>query len=338
MIRVLFFSAKPFELETFKKLKSNYKEIEITPVESSLNFNTAKLCQGYQAICCFVTDKLDSDCLQAIHAAGVKLIALRSAGFNHVDLKTAEELKLTIVRVPAYSPEAIAEFSVGLYLSLNRKIHRAHTRIHDGNFSLSGLVGRNVNKQTIGVIGTGNIGKCTAQIYRGFGSQVIAYDLKPNTEWSQKNGIQYCDLDFLLQNSDVITLHIPLNSSNLHFLNAAAFAKLKKNCYLINTSRGGLIETKALISALKKHQLAGAALDVYEEEEGIFFEDHSNDMIDDDLLARLTTFPNVLITSHQAFLTEEALTEIAHSTLQNILDWSTGAKLPNQVRAVAANS
>lgn len=338
MTRVLFFSAKPFELEAFKKLENSYKEIKITPVESSLNASTAKLCEGYSVICCFVTDKLNADCLQAISATGVKLIALRSAGFNHVDLKAAEKFNLTVVRVPAYSPEAIAEFSVGLYLSLNRKIHRAHTRIHDGNFSLSGLVGHNVNKQTIGVIGTGNIGKCTAQIYRGFGAKVIAYDLKPNTEWAQKNNVEYCDLDFLLQNSDVITLHIPLNSSNLHFLNTAAFAKIKKNCYLINTSRGGLIETKALISALKKHQLAGAALDVYEEEEGIFFEDHSNDMIDDDVLARLTTFPNVLITSHQAFLTEEALAEIAHSTLQNIFDWSNGTKLLNQVRAVVASN
>ncbi|MFZ4405048.1 MAG: 2-hydroxyacid dehydrogenase [Pseudobdellovibrionaceae bacterium] len=339
-VRILMFSSQSFEQQAFTKALQNpprgiedSARVSITYTEAALNETTAQMAQGFPVICIFVTDKVQAATLQILKNQGVQLIALRCAGFNNVDIVAAEKLAIKVVRVPAYSPEAVAEFAVGIYLTLNRKIHRASQRVHEGNFSLAGLVGHNVHGQTIGVVGTGNIGRCVAQIYRGFGAQVLAYDLNPDTAWAGQNKVHYCDLPQLLQKSDVVTLHVPLNASTKHLMNRERFAQMKPQAYFINTSRGGLIDSKELIRVLKNRSLAGAALDVYEEEEGVFFKDHSDDIIDDDILARLTTFPNVLITSHQAFLTEEALQQIAQTTLKNIFQWQQGEVLTNQVKS-----
>ncbi len=324
MFKVLVTSTKPFEQEVFSKcLRKNISASDMHWVftDTTLKTETTEIARGYQAVCVFVTDKLDAPCLQKLTEHGVRLLLLRSAGFNHVDVDTAKKLGMAIARVPKYSPEAVAEFAVALYLCLNRKIHKAHDRIREGNFSLNGLMGLNVNSQVIGIVGTGNIGKKAAQIFRGFGAKVVAYDIAPDEQWATKNEVEYVDLPFLLNISDVVTLHVPLNPNTKGILNSDTFSKMKHHSFLINTSRGGLVDTKALIQSLKAKRLAGAALDVYEEEEDIFFKDHSEEIIDDDVLARLMTFPNVLITSHQAFLTQEALAQIAETTISNATNY-----------------
>jgi D-lactate dehydrogenase len=238
---------------------------------------------------------------------------------------------MKVVRVPKYSPQAVAEFAVGLYLCLNRKIHKAHDRVRAGNFSISGLVGHDVYKQTIGIVGCGAIGKHTAQIFSGFGSRVIAYDPNPDLEWAKKFNLTFTSLEDLLKQSDVVSLHAPLNQATRHLINERTLAMMKPDSYLINTSRGGLIHTPSLIHAIKTRRLAGAALDVYEEEEHIFFRDRSEDIIDDEQFAVLNSFPNVLITSHQAFLTEEAITEIARVTIESLLAWASGKNISKNV-------
>jgi len=267
---------------------------------------------------------VDGACLEVLAQVGVKLVALRCAGYNNVDLAAAKALGIAVTRVPSYSPHAVAEHAVGLFLTLNRKIHKAHNRVRELNFSLNGLVGFDVYGKTVGIIGTGKIGKIAAQIMRGFGTRVLAYDVTPDVEWAAKLGIEYTDLKTLLQSSDIISLHVPLYPESFHMLNAETFAQMKPGVFIVNTSRGKLIDTKALIKALKVGRVGGVALDVYEEEEGIFFEDHSGDMLKDDDLSRLLTFPNVLITSHQAFFTHEALSEIARVTTENILRLESG--------------
>lgn len=330
--KILMFSTKPFEQLSFEAMnKLNGEPVNITYLETSLGPSTLKLCENHKIICLFVTDILNASSLQTLAKMGIQLVVLRSAGFNNVDVQEAKKLGIEVVRVPAYSPEAVAEFSVGIYLSLNRKIHRAFQRVREGNYSLTGFVGKNVSGQKIGIIGTGRIGRCAAQIYRGFGAQVIAFDIHPDAEWADQHQIKYVELNELLQQSDVVSLHVPFNAQTKHILNQKTIALMKKNSILINTSRGGLIETKELIRALKTQAIAGAALDVYEEEEGVFFKDHSNDIIDDDVLSRLTTFPNVLLTSHQAFLTEEALNQIAKVSLENVGAWIQGRALKNLV-------
>lgn len=262
--------------------------------------------------------------LEALHRAGVRLLALRCAGFNNVDLAAARELGLAVVRVPAYSPHAVAEHTVALLLTLNRKIHRAYQRVREHNFALNGLVGFDICGRTVGIVGTGRIGRITAQIFRGFEARVIAYDPLPNSEWAAAHGITYADFDTLLAQSDILTLHLPLTPETNHLLNERTIRRMKPGAFLINTSRGKLIDTSALIAALKAGHLGGVALDVYEEEEGVFFEDLSAEVLPDDELSHLLTFPNVLITSHQAFLTHEALSEIARVTTENILRFDTG--------------
>ena len=256
---------------------------------------------------------------------GVKLIALRCAGYNNVDVAAARELGLAVVRVPAYSPHAVAEHTVGLLLTLNRKIHRAFNRVRELNFSLSGLVGFDVHGKTVGIVGTGRIGRITAQIFRGFGAEVIAHDPFPTLDWAAAHGIRYVDFDALLAASDIISLHVPLLPETRHLLNPQTIAQTKPGVFIVNTSRGKLIDTGALIAALKVGRIGGVALDVYEEEEGIFFEDLSGQMLHDDELSLLLNFPNVLITAHQAFLTREALGEIARVTTENLLKLETGA-------------
>lgn len=287
--------------------------------EFRLTSETAATATGSKAVCVFVNDVLDRACLQKLADVGVRHAALRCAGFNQVDLAAAREYGIAVTRVPAYSPYAVAEHAVALLMTLNRKIHRAHNRVREYNFSLSGLVGFDLHGKTIGIVGTGKIGRCAAQIFRGFGCHVMAYDPFPQHEWARENHVAYTSLEILMQSSDVLSLHLPLTPQTHHLLNASTLGQMKRGAYLINTSRGKLVDTLALIDALKAGHLGGVALDVYEEEEGIFFEDHSASGLLDDELSRLISFPNALITSHQAFLTHEALTEIARVTVANLL-------------------
>lgn len=288
-----------------------------------LSAETAPAAAGAQAVCAFVNDQADRACLEILTSLGVKLLALRGAGYNNVDVPAARELGLDVVRVPAYSPHAVAEHAVALLLTLNRKIHRAYNRVRELNFSLNGLVGFDIHGKTVGIIGTGRIGRITAQIFRGFGADVLAFDCLPDAEWAATLGVRYVELDALLAASAIVSLHIPLLPETRHLLNEQSLAQMKRGVVIVNTSRGKLIETTALIAALKSGHVGGAALDVYEEEEGIFFEDLSGQMLQDDELSLLINFPNVLITAHQSFLTHEALSEIARLTTANFLRLET---------------
>ena len=325
-MKVAFYDAKPYDQEFFLKAASD-SQISFVFHHFRLSDSNAPTAAGCLAICVFVNDKVDRPCLEALARAGIQLIALRCAGFNQVDLKAAAELGIRIVRVPAYSPHAVAEHAIALLLSLNRKIHRAYNRVREHNFSLNGLVGFDLHGRTAGIIGTGKIGRITAQILRGFGMNVLSYDLYPEMSWAEAHGITYVTLEDLLARSDVVSLHTPLTPETHYLINREAIARMKDGAYLINTSRGKLIETVALIEALKQKKLGGVALDVYEIEEGVFFEDLSHDVLQDDDLARLVSFPNVLITSHQGFLTTDALTEIARVTTENILRAGRGEAL-----------
>jgi D-lactate dehydrogenase len=288
-----------------------------------LSAETAPAAAGAQAVCAFVNDQADRACLKILASLGVKLLALRGAGYNNVDVPAARELGLDVVRVPAYSPHAVAEHAVALLLTLNRKIHRAYNRVRELNFSLNGLIGFDVHGKTVGIIGTGRIGRITAQIFRGIGADVLAFDCLPDAEWAATLGVRYVELDALLAASAIISLHVPLLPETHHLLNEQSLAQMKRGVVIVNTSRGKLIETTALIAALKCGHVGGAALDVYEEEEGIFFEDLSGQMLQDDELSLLINFPNVLITAHQSFLTHEALSEIARVTTRNLLRLET---------------
>lgn len=274
---------------------------------------------------------MDEVCLTSLKNGGTELIALRSAGFNNVDLKVATRLNLKIVRVPAYSPYSVAEHAVGLMLALNRKLCRAYNRVRELNFSLDGLVGFDMHGKTVGIIGTGRIGSVLAHILGGFGCKILAYDLFPDNDLVVRLGLKYVTLDQLYKESDIISLHVPLTPKTHHIVDQKSLSMMKPGVMLVNTGRGGLVDTKSLISALKIGQIGYAGLDVYEEEEGIFFEDHSQDLLQDDVLARLLTFPNVFITSHQGFLTREALANIAQTTLQNVKDFELGVALKNMV-------
>lgn len=328
-MKILFFNSHLYERHFFLEEAKQFKH-EIILLEESLTEQTAHLAKDYICICAFVNDSLNRKTLEILSHGGTKLIALRSAGYNHVDLNACEQFGLRVVRVPEYSPNAIAEHAVALILSLNRKITRSYNRVRDGNFSIDGLVGFDLHKKTIGIMGTGKIGTVMAKIMMGFGCEVMAYDLIHNTFLSNI-GVQYVSLDKLLRESDIISLHLPLNTKTNHIIDKIALAKMKSGVMLINTGRGSLIDTKELILSLKSGQVGYAGLDVYENEQGIFFKDHSEKILDDDMLARLMTFPNVLITSHHAFLTTEALRNIAYITLKNIDDFEQGRDLVNEV-------
>lgn len=303
----------------------------LTFLEPRLSAETARLASGYPAVCSFVNDSLDRQTLTILKDGGTRHIALRSAGYNHIDMEAARELGLVVSRVPEYSPYAVAEHAVGLILSLNRKIHRAFNRVREMNFSLEGLVGFDLHGKTVGVIGTGKIGTVFARIMKGFGCSLLAYDVKPSPALAAECQVRYVTLDELLRDADIVSLHVPLLPSTKHVLDERAFALMKPGAMLINTSRGALIETHALIASLKERRLGAAGLDVYEEEEGIFFKDLSEAIVQDDLLARLLTFPNVIITSHQAFLTREALRNIAETTLGNVSAFERGEVVVNQI-------
>jgi D-lactate dehydrogenase len=318
VITVAVFDTKPYDRQALERASANHG-IEWHFLDFRLTEDSAHAAKNARAVCVFVNDQLDRPCLEVLASLGVELVLLRCTGFNNVDVGSANELKLTVTRVPVYSPHAVAEHAVALLLTLNRKIHRAFNRVRELNFSLDGLVGFDLYAKTAGIVGTGKIGRVTAQILRGFGMRVLAYDLFPDREWAQQTEVQYAeDLSTLLQSSDVVSLHTPLTPETRYTICAETIELMRPGSILINVSRGELVDTKALIKALKSGRLAGVGLDVYEEEEGIFFQDLSGGVLHDDELARLLTFPNVLITSHQAFLTGEALTEIASTTVANI--------------------
>jgi D-lactate dehydrogenase len=331
-MEVAFYDTKPYDRTYFVQQGKGLLQWHFH--EFRFNAKTATTAAGARAICVFVNDQLQKETLEALARLGVKLVALRCAGFNNVELSAAKSLGITVTRVPAYSPHAVAEHAVALLLTLNRKIHRAYNRVREHNFSLAGLVGFDLAGKTIGIVGTGKIGKIAAKIFCGFDACVLAHDPFKNEEWAKTNGITYVGFDELLQTSDIVSLHLPLTPESVHLLNKESIGRMKPGAYLINTSRGKLLESAALIEALKTGHLGGVALDVYEEEEGVFFEDLSESVSLDDTLARLLTFPNVLITSHQAFLTNEALTEIARVTCENLLRFERSQQfLPETVLA-----
>jgi D-lactate dehydrogenase len=317
------FDTKPYDRDYLTHAASG-TALELRFLEFRLGQETVFSAEDAESVCVFVNDRVDRPVVEALVEEGVRHIALRCAGFNNVDLEAAKEHGITVTRVPAYSPHAVAEHTVALLMTLNRKIHRAYNRVREQNFSLNGLVGFDLHGKTVGIVGTGKIGRITAAIFRGFGCRVLAQDPYESSEWAAENGITYTSLDELLAASDIVSLHSPLFPETHHLLDADRFARMKRGAYLINTSRGKLVDTAALIAVLKSGHLGGVALDVYEEEEGVFFEDHSGHVLGDDILARLLTFPNVLVTSHQAFLTHEALEEIARVTVENLTRVAAG--------------
>lgn len=323
------FDAKPYDRQFFEQ-ESKEKGIQIKFYTSKLSMDTVNLAKGYDAVSAFVNDDLSSPVIEELHKLGIRLIAMRCAGYNNVDLHAAKG-KIPVVRVPAYSPYAVAEHAIALMMSLNRKIHRAYYRTRDNNFALSGFMGFDMHGKTAGILGTGKIGQIVIHILKGFGMKILAYDAYPNEEFAEKEGISYVDLDTLYENADIISLHCPLVKNTHHILGKEAFSKMKEGVMLINTSRGGLIDSKALIKALKYKKIGSAGLDVYEEEGDYFFEDHSDSVVDDDVLGRLLSFNNVLLTSHQAFFTQEALTNIAETTLENIEQFFVHNKLQNAI-------
>ena len=317
--KIAFFGAKPYDIASFDKVNEKYN-YDIRYYKGHLNPNNVVLTQDTDVVCIFVNDTADAAVIDAMVDNGVKLLALRCAGFNNVDLKAAKG-KLPVVRVPAYSPYAVAEYSLALMLSLNRKIHRAYWRTRDGNFSLNGLMGFDMHGKTIGIIGTGKIARILIRLLKGFGMRILAYDLYPDMKFAGEEGISYVSLDELYRESDIISLHCPLTDQTKYMIDKDSIDKMKEGVMIINTGRGQLINTNDLIEGLKEKKIAAAGLDVYEEEGEYFYEDKSDKIIDDDVLARLLSFNNVIVTSHQAFFTKEALHNIAETTLQNIEDF-----------------
>lgn len=313
MIKVAFFDTKPYDKSSFERYGEQH-ELCFRFFEAKLNEDTVELARGCDAVCVFVNDTVNAAVIEKLYEFGVRLIALRSAGYNNVDLKAAFG-KIHVVHVPAYSPYAVAEHAIALLLTSVRRIHKAYNRTRDFNFSLNGLTGFDFHGKTVGVVGTGKIGRIFIDICRGFGMHVIAYDLFP----AKDSGIEYVSLDELFARSDIISLHCPLTDETRHMIGAEAIGKMKKGVVIVNTSRGGLIDTEALLEGIKARTIGAACLDVYEEEADIFFEDRSGHILNDELLSRLISMPNVIVTSHQAFLTEEALNNIAETTVGNIL-------------------
>ena len=328
-MKVAVFSTKAYDRRFFEAVNADYGH-ELDFFEPRLSEHTATLASGCPVVCVFVNDRLDRQALKAIAEGGTRLVALRCAGFNNVDLPAAADLGLTLVRVPAYSPYAVAEHTVALILTMNRKIHRAYNRVREGNFALNGLLGFDLHGRTVGIFGTGKIGRIVGKILQGFGCKILAYDLYPNSEFAA-SGVQYVEPLELAAQSDIITLHCPLTPETHHIVNAESINYMKPGVMLVNTSRGGLIDSRAIIDGLKSKKIGYLGLDVYEQEEKLFFEDLSNEVIQDDLFQRLLTFPNVIVTGHQAFFTENALENIAQTTLANIRDFEEDKPCPNQI-------
>ena len=326
-MKIAFFSTQPYDKEYFERYNTAH---EFVFFEARLNAQTVNLASGCTGVCAFVNDQLNASVIKSLHDLGITIIALRSAGFNNVDLAAAKAHQITVVRVPAYSPHAVAEHALALIMTLNRKTHKAYNRVREGNFSLDRLTGFDLYDKTVGIIGTGKIGQCFARIMKGLGCRVLAFDLIANKDM-EADGVTYLPMLELLQQSDIVSLHCPLTEQTKHLINDLTLAGMKKGAMLINTSRGALIDTGAVIKALKKGTLGYLGIDVYEQEEKLFFHDLSENVIEDDMLVRLLGFPNVLITSHQGFLTDEALTQIALITLDNITRFEAKETVANQV-------
>lgn len=326
-MKIAFFSTKSYDREFFNRYVTTH---EVIYFEARLDKQTVNLVTGCDAVCVFVNDKLNATVIAELKKAGIKLIALRCAGFNNVDLEAARSNEIKVVRVPAYSPHAVAEHAVALILTLNRKTHKAYNRVREGNFSLERLTGFDLYEKTVGVIGTGKIGQAFCNIMLGFGCKVLAFDLIEDKALASK-GVEYLPLIDILQQSDIISLHCPLNEQTKQLINKQTINMMKEGVMLVNTSRGGLVETMDVIEALKSGRIGYLGLDVYEQEEKLFFKDLSENIIQDDMIMRLLSFPNVLITSHQGFFTEEALTQIAQTTLGNMDDFEGGLPLKNAV-------
>lgn len=331
MIKIAFFDTKEYDKNLFEEYNKKYPEYEITYLESKLNKETAPLAKGYDVVCIFVNDVADKETIKILEECGVKLIALRCAGFNNVDVKNIGD-KIKVVRVPAYSPYAVAEHAVALLLSIDRKIYKAYQRTKKYNFSLNGLLGFDLHGKTVGVIGTGKIGRVFCTIMKGFGCNVIAYDVFENQEAAKEIGFKYVTLDTLLASSDIISLHCPLTEDNNKLINKETISKMKDGVVIINTSRGKLIDTDSLIEKLGEGKIGGVGLDVYEDEEEFFLNDMSNSYLRDKDLSMLLTMPNVVITSHQAFFTKEALNKIASDTCENIKEIFEKGSSVNEVK------
>lgn len=328
-MKIAMFSTKPYDQVFFDEHNTD-PGIEITYFEASLNIKTVSLARGYDAVCVFVNDKVDDETIQQLHQQGVRLICLRCAGFNNVDLQSAQKHNIKVTRVPAYSPEAVAEHTMALILTLNRKTHKAYNRVREGNFSLNRLIGFNLYKKTVGVIGTGKVGAAFCRILMGFGCRVVAFDPYPNDALIQA-GVQYLPFEELCKQSNIISLHCPLTEATHHIINQDAIKLMKGDVMLINTSRGGLINTADVVESLIDRKIGSLGIDVYEQEENLFFQDLSESIIQDELILRLNSFPNVLITSHQAFFTKEAMDEITKTTLENVVAFDQGKKLVNEI-------
>ncbi len=328
-MKIALFSAKPYDRRFFDAANADHGH-EIAYFEARLTCDTAPLADGFDVVCPFVSDVVDAPTIDCLADRGVKMLALRSAGFNHVDLDAAEHRGLTVARVPAYSPFSVAEHTVGLVLALERKIHRAHARVREGNFALEGLLGHDIRGRTVGIVGTGKIGEAVARIFHGFGCRLIGYDIEENPACVEI-GMRYVDVDTLYRESDIITLHAPLTPDTHHMIDADSLEKMRDGVMIINTSRGALVDTVAVIEALKSAKVGSLGLDVYEEEEGLFFEDQSGQIIQDDVFSRLLTFPNVVVTGHQAFFTAEALEAIASTTLANVTAFAEGRRSGNEL-------
>ncbi len=330
-MKVAVFSTKPYDRTSFQAANAQAGH-ELVFFQPRLTAQTGPLAAGFPAVCAFVNDTLDAHVLLALMKQGTKLIALRCAGFNQVDLEVAEQIGLAVTRVPAYSPHAVAEHTLALLLALDRKLHKAYNRVREGNFSLDGLLGRELFGRTAGVIGTGKIGAIVAKIFIGFGCKVLAYDVAENPDL-QTAGVSYLPLDEIFRQADFITLHCPLMPQTFHLINEDSLATMKRGVMIVNTSRGALLDAKAAVRALKSGKLGALGLDVYEEEGDLFFEDLSNRVIQDDVFSRMLTFPNVIITGHQAFFTQRALDSIAQQTLANITAFEKGEPPPGRLTA-----
>ena len=324
MITISFYDTKPYDKKYFNIINEQYG-FTINYFETKLSARTAKLAEGSDAVCAFVNDDVSAPTIDALNKLRIKIIAMRCAGYNNVDIRYAQD-KIPVVRVPAYSPHAVAEHAMALLLTLNRRIHKAFLRTRDFNFSLNGLTGFDLYGKTVGVVGTGKIGSAFIDTCRGFGMKVLAYDVFPNLD-----GVEYVDMETLLKRADLISLHCPLTPSTRHIINAKSIDKMKKGVFIVNTSRGALIDSEALLYGLLNEKLGGACLDVYEEESDLFYEDNSATIVKDDILSRLICLPNVIVTSHQGFLTGEALTNIASTTLENISEFFADGSLDNQI-------
>ena len=327
-MRIIFYDTKSYDKESFENKRKEYQDIQIEYLKSELSPNTAKLAKGYDAICAFVSSDVGTQTIEVLHGCGVKLILMRCAGFNNVDIEKAKACGIKVMLVPGYSPEAVAEHAMALALAANRRIHKAYVRVRENDFSLGGMLGFNFYEKTAGIVGTGKIGAAMARICHGFGMKVIAYDLYPN---SSLDFVTYVSLDDLLAQSDLISLHCPLMDETYHLINKETIRKMKDGVILVNTSRGGLVKTEDLIEGIRARKFFAVGLDVYEEEKKNVFEDRSDEIMESSVTARLLSFPNVVITSHQGFFTQEALEAISETTLNNAVAFENGEKTGNEV-------